>query len=140
MLQSNGQHTPSGKVSTSYFGDTGYDELIRRIRRRERNGSSSSGELEVCHGCPFSEVPIERLPYFDLFPWVRISGTRVARWSKDYSTVLSRDAVAKTFPSAAQAASQIIRVCDLSTAIGPYPMYGATSQRPRLVKFSGMKE
>lgn len=41
----------------------------------------------------------------------------VARWSKGYSTVLSRDAVAKTFPSAAQAPSQIIRVCDLSTAI-----------------------
>ena len=43
---------------------------------------------------------------------------------KDYSTVLSRDAVAKTFPSAAQAPSQIIRACDLSTAIGTYPTHG----------------
>ena len=62
----------SETVSTSYFGDTGYDELIRRMRRRERNGSSSLGELEVCHGCPFGDVSIERLPYLDLFSWVRV--------------------------------------------------------------------
>jgi hypothetical protein len=68
ILQSNGQHSPLRKVSTSFFGDTGYDELIRRIRRRERNGSSCFGELEVCHGCPFGKVAIKRLPYLDLFP------------------------------------------------------------------------
>ena len=53
-----------------------------------------------------------------------------ARYKKDYSTVLSRDAVAKTFPSVAQAPSQIIRACDLSTATGTYP--AATSQGPPL--------
>jgi hypothetical protein len=53
-----------------------YDELIRRIRRRECNGSGSFGELDVCHGCPFTEVSIERLPYLDLFPWVRVNGPR----------------------------------------------------------------
>jgi hypothetical protein len=59
----------------------------------------------------------------------------VARWSEDYSTVLSRDAVAKTFPSAAHAPSQIIRACDLSTAIGTYPTYEATCQGPSLRGF-----
>jgi hypothetical protein len=55
-------------VSTS-LGGTAYDELIRRIRRRERNGSGSLGELEVCHCCPFDEVSVKRLPYLDLSPW-----------------------------------------------------------------------
>lgn len=45
---------------------------------------------------------------------------RVTR-QKVHSTVLSRDAVAKTFPSGAHAPSQMIRVCDLSTARGTYP-------------------
>lgn len=40
---------------------------------------------------------------------------------KVYSTVLSRDAVAKTLPSGDHAPSQMIRVCDLSTASGTYP-------------------
>jgi len=40
---------------------------------------------------------------------------------KSTRTVLSRDAVAKTVPSGAHAQSQIIRVCDLSIAIGAYP-------------------
>jgi hypothetical protein len=63
----------------------------------------------------------------------------VARWSKDYSTVLSRDAVAKTLPSTAQAPSQIIRACDLSTAIGTYPTYGGYKSEAPPRGFSGMK-
>jgi hypothetical protein len=43
-----------------------YDELVRLVRRRERNGGGSTRQFQIRNCCPFGKVAIEALPYLHL--------------------------------------------------------------------------